>query len=115
MSPVAKVTTLTIVDAACASDPAVTPGIRERILEILRTGVAAPGAALLLTEREAAACLGLSKPQLNRWRRGQKPDLGEFPFAVVPDVTGRRWRYDRREVTDYVQRRLAELTRHGGS
>ena len=111
----ASASTLVIVDAACGADPGVTPGIRQRIIEILRTGVAASGAAIHLSESEAAAVTGLSKTQLNRWRRGLKPDLGPFPFRVVPDISGRRWRYDRQEVTDFVQKRLMELTRKGGA
>jgi len=99
--------TLTIVDAACGADPGVAPAIRERILEILRTGVAASGSAARLTERETSACIGISKSQLNRWRRGQKTAMGPFPFHPTLDPTGSRWVYDRREVTDYVHAMLS--------
>ena len=106
----AHVHTLTIVAAACDADPGVSPAARTRVLEILRTGVSTPTTAAWLSEREAAACIGLHKSTLNRWRRGLYQDLGAFPFHLRLDATHPRSRYlyPRDEVTAYVHATLTK-------
>jgi hypothetical protein len=106
----AGVHTLTIVEAACQADAGVADTVRRRILEILRSGVTAPAGSPMLSEREAAAVLDMACSTLNRWRRGQRPEDGPFPFTTCVNSMG-RLRYDRAEVVAYHQARMLRTLR----
>lgn len=95
--------TILIVQTAIEADPGIHKGARKRILALLHSGVEEPAAAATtLSEREAAAILGIHPSTLCRWRQGKMTGWPEFPFAVGADLVG-RIRYNRREVVDHLQ------------
>lgn len=97
-----RAATRVILASALEADRTVSPETRRRIMAELDPTV--EDLPDWVGEREASNILGLPRTTLNLWRRAGAVGDRPFPFRTQMTVAG-RIRYDRRELTDYVNDR----------